>query len=527
MDLRKAVMAGLIGALATAAHADPTPPDGMFIRAEATDESFQLRVTWKDFLDEDAYQLIANVDSTPGEVFEQPGVLANGWELVANLPAGTTEFVHDTISSQSYGICGLKEREVACVFPSNHATPTLPPEQPPEPASVESLQISGRGSDHLRVQWTQSSNTQYSRAEIRRSGDVVARVENDADQSVRFDGLQSNVNYTAQVCVRNAEQTSADETCDSTTARTLPLAPLAVRSVEVDQDDPDPRRRTIRFRYDNRQSTQVIGLAVRLIKDDAIVSDHYVFPDVLGEHEYEHTFTGLLPFENYEAWVIPYNQSGLGTSAGVGFTTPTEINLATHPLSGDSVMLRWLAPAVGEYTIQRRSGRSWVDMGSVRLTEPGEPRVILEHLDEPQSVRVTWKLAFLRSQSTLAEAAPLGRGVPELTSVTSRPIFLRDPMRFGVRHTVKFRATQGGIAEYVLQRRTATDWVTVDTIGSLRNFFDGGFADDGEYTMTHDTDGVITAYRVCVRRLLSWPWPGSLQCGASSSFASAGVVRMD
>ncbi len=101
--------------------------------------------------------------------------------------------------------------------------------------------------DRLRVQWTQSSDVRYSRAEVKQGGNVLSFVENDTDQLVMFSGLQPNQSHAIAVCVRNEDQTAESETCRSITARTLPLIPLAPSSVGVDQADPNPRKRTIIF----------------------------------------------------------------------------------------------------------------------------------------------------------------------------------------------------------------------------------------------------------------------------------------
>jgi hypothetical protein len=507
---------GALSILATAANADPpTFPNDMFIQAAPTEEHYKLRVTWRDALDEDAYQLLANVSSTPGPVFG-PNADA-GWELVTNLPANATEFTDDTLFGQSYAICALKGLEMTCFGPSSYAIPTYPP----EPAQVESLQVSLIATNSLRVQWTQSSNTQYSRAEIARGGSILSSVVNDADQTVRFGQLQPNVLYTLKICVRNQEQTVADETCRSTQARTLPLAPLAVRSIGVNQSDPNPRQRTITFGYDNQPDYQVIGLMVRLIQDDHIIADNVIYPD-LGDRTYQYTFSNLEPFTSYEAWVVPYNRSGVGTSAGIGFTTPTEVNVTVHPLSGDSVMLQWRAAAIGRYGIERRNGSTWTEIGHVDVRQaPRGPRVVVQGLSGPQELRVTWKLAYLRTQSTAVTATPFSAGTPELVLVRGRPTFFGNPPRYGTHFTVTFRTTVGGLAEYVLQRKSTTDWLTVVSTGVRFTAVDNTL-----YTLSYDTTGLLPEYRVCKRSLLNLGG-NLLLCGASSSFASDGLTRLE
>ena len=48
-----------LGWVAPAALAEPpAPPSGMFIKADKTTTEAQVHVTWKDFSDEDQYELI-------------------------------------------------------------------------------------------------------------------------------------------------------------------------------------------------------------------------------------------------------------------------------------------------------------------------------------------------------------------------------------------------------------------------------------------------------------------------------------
>ena len=513
----------VFGSFDTALAQPPTAPPDMFINAEQTDQDFQINVTWKDFSDEDMYQLLGSISSTPGPIFEGSSGnirLGSSWELIANLPANSTEFLHDTHFSWTYAICAYKEFEINCYCCTNH----IAPKYPPSPASVDSMQVSQRTINSLRVQWTQSANTRYSRAEIRRAGgsNVVYSVENDPDQSVSFTGLDSNVLFELKVCVRNEEQTAADESCRTIQSSTLPQAPLSPTQVEVIQGDPNPRQRTVTFRFNNRQSNAVVGIKVNIIKDDQIVDSHTFYPQSFDERDYQHTFAGLEPFTGYEAWVVPYNQSGVGEAAGVGFTTPTEIILSIHPLSGDSAMLRLVRADVGEYTIEARSGflpDPWLTISKIRQVRLGEPRMVITGISGPKQLRVKWKLAYLRAETT-GTAAPLDVGAPELVSVHSSTVILPgDPPREGNRFTVRFRITVGGAGRYVLQRKYASGWATVKRSAFKR------FADNEIVSLVHNTSQLLTEYRVC-KAIKSIAVPRGLACSESSGWATEGIQRL-
>jgi hypothetical protein len=518
----------VVGLAANVAAQPPEVPSDFFIRAEATDKQFEIKVTWKDFSTEDMYQLLASTDSTPGPIFEgQAGNISLGpsWELRATLEANKTEFIDPTIFSQLYVICAYRGHEVTCAGPSAFVSPKYPP----NPASVDSIQVSQRTTNSLRLQWTQSSDTTFSRASIKRSGsnNTIDSAENDADQSVTFTGLDSNVSFELTVCVRNAEQDDDEPTCRSTTSSTLPQAPLTPLSVSVDQDDPNPTRRTISFRYNNAQSNAVGGIAIRIIKDNQVVTQHDVRPEVFDTRDHQHTFTGLEPFTGYEAWVIPYNQTGVGTSIGIGFTTPTQINLAIQPLSGDSAMIRLVRADIGEYTIQGKNGPLWVHLGTIRQTQKGEPRAVLGNLSGSREIRVLWRLAYLRSETT-GTAAPRAAGAPEILSIDTIPILVPDAPsrlrvnrpsigRLGTRFTVKFRTTDAGVARYILQRRTTSGWANVNQTLSQR------FGDDSTLSLTHDAVALMTGYRVCRSQRIG---RSNLVCSESSEWATENVRRL-
>ena len=544
MRILSASLCGLALALVAAAGlAEPLPaPDGAFIKAEKTTNIGELHITWKDFDGEASYELIRHdgaADPTKAMIGGgDPPVLINGWVHRDYLGADTVEYFDTPHATMSYGICAFNAaNEVSCLGPSAAATPKQ------EKAGVSHLEIFLQASDRLGLRWVQTFNTVFSRASVLQGGNEVHHEDNDSDESVIFTQLSPNTQFTLKVCVRNSDQTETDQTCGTTTGKTLPLIPLAVSSVSVDDDqcDPDPHARNISFTYDNEQAHDAIGLNVRLIKDNQVVQqyDEYLNHQ-FGVRTFHHRFTGLSPFTGYEAWVVPYNQTGVGTSAGVGFTTPTAISPQIIRLSGKSVMLRWLAPAFGTYEVQRRSGAStWNKLGDdIRTLNSTEQRIVIDNMAGPQALRVTWKLAYLCSQSDAVTATPLPAGTPEFVSVHGVSTFIPATppriggghnipgisARMGTRQTVTFRTTVAGNAHYILQRKTATGWQTVDSTGSLLRS-GPSFPTDSLQTL-HDTEsGAFTAYRVCRSSQLQLHH-GALQlCSESSNWASEGLPR--
>ncbi len=181
-------------------------------------------------------------------------------------------------------------------------------------------------------------------------------------------------------------------------------------------------------------------------------------------------------------------------------------------------MLRWLAPAVGQYVIERKHGTTWTEIGTIRLLRSGEPRFVLEGINGSKEVRVTWKLAYLRAQSAPTVAKPLGPSTPELVSVQSVRTYIPNPLRLGTRYIVKFRTTVAGSAEYILQRKGPAKWVTVASTTFTT------FADNTLYTLAHETRELLTQYRVC--KLQHSPPRGFLLCGPTHHWASEGLTRM-
>lgn len=522
----------LLLGLCTAARGDPPQaPAGARIQAAPTSTDYQLQVTWTDFTDEDSYQLVASGSISPGAILTNSGGLGSTWRLVANLSANTTSFIFETVFGQSFGVCALKGQEMTCLGPSNFALP----KSPVEPAEVESLTITLRGIDSLRLSWTQSTNTVHSRALISTSGRTIDQILNDVDQTVVFTGLSPNTSYRIEVCVRNQEQTQQNETCRDTTASTLPRAPLAVSSVSVDQSDPVPTARTVSFTYDNRQESAVAGFSLRLIKNEKVVASATLYPprsSPYGARSYNHKFTELAPFSGYEAWVVPYNQSGVGNSAGVGFTTPALLSAVRTSLSGDSAMVRWSTVAPGEYGIEKRlSSGTWQSIGSyISLVSPQIHSVVIDDVTSAQDVRVTWKLAYLRSQSAPISAVALAAGTPELVHVTAHSR-MPAPTLSGLRHTVAFRTTATHTGEYVLQLRSAANqWTTVASIGSTQPSLATAFSANTVYSISYSLGNTIDnpggrVYRVC-RSQLAFQGGVNLLCSAASDqYSSVGLRR--
>src|ERR1041385_9228034 len=92
-----------------ASAAPPTPPDGMFIKAEKTDTEFQLKVTWKDFSDEDRYALFRTESASAGPILDANNPPPE-WTQLPFLSADTTQFLdNDAVFAEAYGICALKD----------------------------------------------------------------------------------------------------------------------------------------------------------------------------------------------------------------------------------------------------------------------------------------------------------------------------------------------------------------------------------------------------------------------------------
>lgn len=348
----------------------------------------------------------------------------------------------------------------------------------------------------------------------------------DEDQYVTFLGLTPNVLHTITVCARSQRDIETnEETCKSVSAKTFPLTPLSVRSLSVNQADMVATRRTVTFTHSNPESSGVIGFSVRVIRNDAIVQQQYVYPSGFGLSSYTVTFNGLQPFTAYEVWVIPYNNNPnqpVGEAVGIGFTTPAAVNVAVQPLSGSSAMLDIAANAPGDLIVERRTSTgSFVELGRVRATDTNARRVVIDNLDAAQVMRVTWKLAFLSSRSAELSVAPLTAGTPEFLSLSSRAIGLTP---LPVRHTAVLLPTTTSRAEYVLQAKYfGSAWQTLSSTGSsllLMPLFEEG----QPVTLSGSTQVLYTDFRVC-QRLVSSLKVETLRCSPTESFKSAGATR--
>jgi hypothetical protein len=390
-----------------------------------------------------------------------------------------------------------------------------------------------RTTDKLGVSWTHSPTTRYSRAEISLGSRRIRSTQDDSDQSVLFEDLQPATSYTIRICVNDRANSSEGETCKSRSETTLePLQPDAVHSVSVNQSDPSATTRIVSFSYDNRPETAVSGFSVRLIKDNRVVTHADVRPPTsgpsrYGDRTYTHTFTNLIPFTYYEIWVVPFNQAGIGTSAGVAFTTPIQLQAAIIPLSGDSAMLRWWGAAPGQYAVEKRlSSGSWQRLGSYDVYSGGSNhRVVLDGAAAGQVVRVTWKLPYLRTESQPVAVTALAAGSPELIGITGQRAYVPEAQAFHTRFTVSFRTTVASAGQYVLQRADAagSNWATVDSIGSLAPSPINTFAANQVYSMNH-VASASGPYRVC-RRYLTAQQSTGLNCSEISNYLTASQRR--
>jgi hypothetical protein len=504
----------------------PTAPADMFVRAAPTSETFEVRVTWADVSGETFYEVVRHPAPSPGPIIVSQAaapILGPGWERIALLDQDATEFVHETVQAGSYGVCATAaDDDIACWGPSGFALPRVPP----EPARIDRLQVFLRGVDRLGFEWAASANTVFTRVTLRRGAAEVQSLEPVNRSSLTFFELPSNTPHEITVCVRNAAQTAANETCRSVTSSTLPALPLAVQSLEVVPGDPDPVGRSLRFVFDNRSATAVRGILVNLIREDAVVDTTLVIPGGFGVATHTVRFGDLTPFTGYEAWVLPYNESGVGTAAGIGFTTPVALLLEARPLSGDSVLLRWSETAAGTYGLERFDGANWVERAQFLALEPGPRAVVLEGAGA--QVRLTWRLATLRSVSEPIAATPLAFGAPELVSVRRSVVGVGEPRRFVTRHAVTFRTTRAGAGPYELERLTTQGWRSVaatEAVASLDADAMLTLRDDSQ-PPTLASAPLTVEHRVCRVQ----PGSGrqtSRRCSAPTSLASTGVVRVD
>lgn len=518
----------LIGMAGPAAADPPTAPANMFVRAEAATGTSQISVTWADLSGESFYEILRHASPSPGPMLvTQAGApaLGPGWERVGRADQNATSFVHGTVAAGTYALCGTASSgEIACFGPSGFAAPRLPEGN----ATVDSLQVFLRAVDRLGVQWTSSANTVSARVTLKRAGATVdERTETDPAATAIFNGLQPNTPHEIAVCVRNADQTAQTATCRSVRASTLPRVPGGVESIRV-VPTILPTEAALAIVHDNEAESAVRGLQVNLIQDDAILSSQTVRPDQAGRATHTVRFTNLAPFTGYEAWVVPFNESGVGTAAGIGFTTPEAVRPIPEPISADSVMLRWTERAPGTYALERLDGTVWTEMASYRSLQPGARAVVLDGADAARTVRLTWRLASLRSASAAVSPEPLGPGAPELISTQRSFRATGQPRQLRMRHAVTFRATRGGQGAYELERNTAQGWRVVDgsrTVGITPNNAVRTIADENRPADLAPAPQEAV-YRVC-RVSRGRGGTEVRACSAPSGFASFGIPRVE
>lgn len=446
------------------------PADG-FIHAEPTQNNYEIKVTWSDFINEDFYQLYStgSFDPSPVIVTDNSGypLIGPSWSLVTELPQNTTEYVHSTFWAQRYALCGVSNLGTASFsMVCTGATSIVFPKTPPPPATVDRINISFISARSFTVNWTHSSNTIYSRVDLRSGNNPFRQVaENDSDQRIILDGLIPNTVYTVRVCVRNQEQTASNESCRQTGVTTLPLPPSAVARLSVDNTDENPYRRTITFRHTNTQEAAVIRFSIRLFKENEDSFQEIVrIPDGFRSREYTDTFTNLQPFTGYSVWVIPYNRGGIGDAANITFTTPNRIPLPEHvALSRDSVLLSFDANAIGDYTIQKFTIDGLKAIGKINVTAPGKQSLVIENLPNTARLRIEWQLAWLKSKSELFRVSalqphPFPEMIQSLTSVShkSPPTPNQSPIQYRV--LLRFRNTSDTPVGYLAQGRIKTLW---------------------------------------------------------------------
>lgn len=504
-----------------ASEAALTLPSGaMTVTAAATTNVGEIRVTWTDFPDEASYRLFSTTSATPGPLFVNGGV-SPSWTHLQTLGANQTSFLHQTASTTMYAVCAFESD------PANDDlieqcfgnSARVAPRGAGAVALVNSLTVTRTGKTSIGVAWIESFSTATSVVSISPVGTGTSSVRDDPDESFVFTGLRPGTLHTVTACVQSSDQLAeGTRTCRSLQERTLPDVPLAIDSVSINNADTSPRSRTVTFSHDNVQTNAASAYLVRLIQNDTVLQDIRVFPDGFGFQTHRVTFTGLTPFSGYEAWVIPYNTQ-VGPSAGVGFTTPAEAVGEAVALSGNSAMVLFDAGAPGDWSVERKDGTAWVLVGTHRVFTPGPQRLVLQGLTASQTVRLRWRLAFLRSVSEEFVATPASPGAPEIIQGSIRSLF---PTSSGLplRVSATFVPTASGSAEYQLQTKTTWGaWSTLSSTGT------GTFTEGTPVSLSGLSDMVVLGARVC-RKTPLWGTYYVVACSGELQYPTGGVPRL-
>ena len=478
----------------------------------------RLLVSWNDWSGETGYQLLATGSTNPGLPFNGTQ-LNDTWFLVTTLDADVTSHNALAFSPLSFAVCALDANASASGDVLVQCTPRSERVTPPpvlDGARINELHLVSVTKSSIEVRWVESVSTVRSEVSIAPGTETVV---DDLNEQHRFTNLQPGRTHVITACAQSQGQLSAGtRSCKTLTMATLPNAPTGIDSLAV-LAGTNPRAKTIRFTNDNPVQSAASSYLVRLFLDGAdTVLQEQVISAGPGPLSRDVAFTGLTPFTAYEAWVIPLNVSGVGTAAGIGFTTPAEVVLSSLPLSGTSALLQFDAGAIGDYALERRGAAGFETVTRLRVYTPGRQRVVVEGMSTAQTWRVSWTLASLtaRSNELLVSRGPTG--APEVVSGSFGPQF-----PFG--NTLPLRASATFLPTMNDSGKVSMSYVLVgDLVGgsaqTLATLSTGPFTTSQTESLSGTSSFVVSNPRVCRKTLTS------LACSANVTVGTAGLLRV-
>ena len=446
------IMAFTSLALATDAHGFSGPSNPQ-VTAVASATAGRIEVSWPDFDGESGYRVFETAMSDPPPLMTGAS-MNTGWSQIQSVASDITSVSVVALGARRFIVCAFAERVESdlisqCFGPSISVTPAAVLDE----ASINGLTAVEVRSTSITVTWRDSYSTVRSEISVNPGGQ---RVVDDADERHRFTGLTPGTTFTITGCAQSESQLEAGtRTCSQITVATLPAAPTSVDSLTV-LPSMDPRSRTIRFTDDNPASHAASSYSVRLFAHggDTVLRERQVLGGA-GQVSRDVRFDDLEPFKDYEVWVIPLNISGVGSSAGIGFTTPAEVVPRSTPLSGTSALLEFETSAVGEYTVERQAtGGTTVALTRVLVTTPGKQRFVIANMTGTQRVRVRWRFATLESESDFISVRRGRVGAPEVLSGIAGPLIIFGvplPSRISAEFTPTVNDAPSADVSYILR----------------------------------------------------------------------------
>lgn len=438
--------------LVTDAHGLSGPSNPQ-VTAVASSTPGRIEVSWPAFNGASGYRVFETSAPNPPPLMTSNSI-NTGWSLSASVSSDITSVSVIALGPRRFSICADNVNATSgtisqCFGPSVLVTPKAVLDG----ASINGLTAVEVRSTSITVEWRDSYSTVRSEISINPGGQ---RVVDDADERHRFAGLTPGTTFTITGCAQSESQLEAGtRTCSEITVATLPAAPTSVDSLTV-LPSMDPRSRTIRFTDDNPASRAASSYSVRLFEDgsDTVRQERQVLGGA-GQVSRDVRFDGLEPFKDYEVWVIPLNISGVGSSAGIGFTTPAEVVARTTPLSGTSALFEFDTSAVGEYTVERQAtGGTTVALTRVLVTTAGKQRFVIANMTGTQRVRVRWRFATLESESDFILVRRGRVGAPEVLSGIAGPLMIFGgplPIRVSAEFTPTVNDAPGADVSYILR----------------------------------------------------------------------------